>query len=563
MPDNDGTFRPGISKQALLGYAAVFVSFLIIFAVPLWDIDLWWHLATGRYIVEHRSLLAADPFSYTSGHDSSLRAIILNGYWLSQVILYQAHSVFGNYGIIAFRVLVLISILFMVLRIGRRLGAEDPALIIVLVMTGFVSRRFTGERPQLFSFLLAPVVFYLLNDLKEAYSAQRIASSEQQEEAYSVKRVASMGQQKEASGVQHNTPYTLHPSRLSHNVTRCPLPPARYFLLPLTMLLWANLHRGFMMGTALIALFGVSETVRLYLKRGIDKPFLKGCLIMAVAISASFINPNTYKPYLELIVFQASALQQRTSEYLSPVTLMLHRQYLVSYWLYLTASAIVFGLSSRRMDKTNLLIFVFLAALSLSAFRYIPFFVFVTAPYVALYLSDILKIPLPPNGRGEKKGTLYFARPISVLAALLVIATFMFMLKSFDSTLGSALRHPTMARRFPEKAASFIEEHHLPGRIFNHFNWGGYLIWRLYPERRVFIDGRALSLKAFSDYTEILWDKDKWKALLGYYGVRVIVMPRSNPLTGELYELINRLYEDPDWALVYSDDTAMVFLNRQ
>ena len=47
------------------------------------------------------------------------------------------------------------------------------------------------------------------------------------------------------------------------------------------------------------------------------------------------------------------------------------------------------------------------------------------------------------------------------------------------------------ASHFPSRAVDFLAQHHLPGPIFNHYDWGGYLIWRLHPEYPVFVDGRA------------------------------------------------------------------------
>ncbi|MBI5894038.1 MAG: hypothetical protein HZB79_10430 [Deltaproteobacteria bacterium] len=490
--------------MGLLAFLAVLSSFAIILSVPLWDIDLWYHLATGRYILEHKTLLSYDPFSYTTGEITPFQTVNLKGYWLAQIIFYSAYAVFGNYGIIVLRVLLLVLALSTIFFIGQRIKASKPILLIFIMLAGFISQHFTGERPQLFSFLLTPIVLYLLNDLKKKYTCQ--------------------------------TKITIE----------------SFILLPLIMLVWANLHRGFIIGTALIAIFGISEAINLFFKKELNKSFLSACAIMIIAVFASFINPNTYRPYIDVVMFEGSVLQQRISEYTPPIMLGIkYGQFLPAYWIYLLVCLSAFILHFKRIDRTNFIIFAFLMLLSMSAFRYIPFFVYSTSPYAALYLSRVIE--------GRKKLQI----TAKALVCMTLLITFIFAYTGFENTLGSALKNPLNERRFPEGAVSFIHKSRPSGRIFNHFNWGGYLIWRLYPDYKVFIDSRTLNLKALSDYTYILWDKNRWKGLLDSYDVKIIIMPGLNNFTGELYELANYLYEDKDWHLVYRDDTALIFLRGQ
>ena len=106
--------------------------------------------------------------------------------------------------------------------------------------------------------------------------------------------------------------------------------------------------------------------------------------------------------------------------------------------------------------------------------------------------------------------------------------------------------------------------------MFNTYEYGGYLIWRTWPQQRVFIDGRALSDSLFMDYGRILYNhenNDGSKSadeLLDQYGIDVIMMNTFEATSGTFYVLAPAL-ADPNqhtWKLVYNDAAAMVFLRH-
>ncbi len=103
--------------------------------------------------------------------------------------------------------------------------------------------------------------------------------------------------------------------------------------------------------------------------------------------------------------------------------------------------------------------------------------------------------------------------------------------------------------------------------MFNTYEFGGYLMWRLWPQERVFIDGRALSESVFNDYARILYNhsnKDggpSAEELLDQYGIRTIVMNGFEYSQGGTYNLMLSLSLDQTkWKLVYSDPQAVVFM---
>jgi len=123
--------------------------------------------------------------------------------------------------------------------------------------------------------------------------------------------------------------------------------------------------------------------------------------------------------------------------------------------------------------------------------------------------------------------------------------------------------------RYPAGAAEFLAAHQVTDRMFNTYEYGGYLTWRLWPRQRVFIDGRALSEQVFRDYARILYNHDdsggkSAAQLLDQYGAQVIVMNTFEYVTGTVYLLAPAL-ADPaqtEWKLVYRDAQALVWMRR-
>jgi hypothetical protein len=123
--------------------------------------------------------------------------------------------------------------------------------------------------------------------------------------------------------------------------------------------------------------------------------------------------------------------------------------------------------------------------------------------------------------------------------------------------------------KVPVKAADFLLQHHIRGRIFNTYAQGGYLLWRLYPEQQVFQDGRALSEMLYQDSQRINMNTSNVGGkssdeLLNQYGVDVIVMDGFEPLSGLAYYLPAAL-ADPaqkEWKLVYQDIHDVIYMRH-
>jgi hypothetical protein len=161
--------------------------------------------------------------------------------------------------------------------------------------------------------------------------------------------------------------------------------------------------------------------------------------------------------------------------------------------------------------------------------------------------------------RFPRARALAWAVPLLIAAAVLV---------GFWRGAFFQLRVATWAT--PAGAADYLLANHAAGPLFNTYEQGGYLIWRLAPEQRVFIDGRALSDSVNRDYRQILdnrgTDADRVTGpradLLNRYGVQVVVMNTLDYVSGALYPLALALAnpESSDWQLAYDDSQDLIFV---
>jgi hypothetical protein len=110
---------------------------------------------------------------------------------------------------------------------------------------------------------------------------------------------------------------------------------------------------------------------------------------------------------------------------------------------------------------------------------------------------------------------------------------------------------------FPVEAVDWLEQHPPAGNGFNYFIWGGYLLYRSWPERTVFIDGQtdfygeALSRQ----YVQVVTLTGDWEDVLDQYQVRWVLMPADSAL-------VKALRDHPDWGVAYQDSTAAIMSKR-
>jgi hypothetical protein len=211
------------------------------------------------------------------------------------------------------------------------------------------------------------------------------------------------------------------------------------------------------------------------------------------------------------------------------------------------------ALSPRRIHVRNLLLVQATVPAALRSMRHIPILVLVLVPV----LADLAESWLQQRGAGQflQAGHRPPTRRI-VLANLLVLVAFStFTLLRLRQVLAS--QEQTEAQHFPQAAAAFLSRERPPGPILNHYNFGGYFIWKLYPQP-VFIDGRAdvYGDQFMNEFAASYHLTGDWSLPLRRWDIRTLVLPPDAPL-------ITTLRSSPAWTQIYADSSAAVLTKRQ
>jgi hypothetical protein len=481
---------------SLLQTRRVFVAILALglftmAARGITDPDVWWHLRTGQLILQNHSLFHTDPYSFTRFGQPWI-----NHEWLSEVLLFGLYRVAGFGGlIVAFAVVIAATFLLVFAR-----SAGRPYLASLMTLWGAVaSAPSWGVRPQMFSLLLASIFLVLLE------------ASEQR-------------------------------------------PRLLWWTVPL-MLLWANLHAGYPIGLAFIALFLLGEALEAAIG---PEPWPRSAprlklLAMAFGLCLALValNPNGVQIYrYPFETLRSAAMHRFIHEWFSPD---FHDPTYLPLLLMLLALVAGLALLPRSPRLRSLLLVLATIPAALRSIRHIPILVLVIVPV----LAELAHTWLQRSGMNR-----LFRTPLTGSASRTLAINFV-VLFAFAGFTVLRVRHVVSrqaeveAKNFPATAAAFLEQRHPPGPMMNHYNWGGYFIWKLYPQYRVFMDGRAdvYGDTLMTDFGDCYHLTGNWRKSLQAWSIQTVVLPPDAPL-------ITALRSGPDWEQIYSDSEAVILTRR-
>jgi hypothetical protein len=121
----------------------------------------------------------------------------------------------------------------------------------------------------------------------------------------------------------------------------------------------------------------------------------------------------------------------------------------------------------------------------------------------------------------------------------------------------STRRAADESQNFPVAAVEFMRSNSLPQPVYNEYGWGGYMIWKLYPDYRVYIDGRA-DVYGDAYIEEFLKTHDgvaAWREPLERVGVRTVFVSPDSPLA-------SLLREEAGWHKAFEDKQAVIFVKE-
>ena len=439
--------RPLTSALSRNAYPLAVASAVFIVAVglPSTDSDTYWQLATGRWMLDHREFLRQDIFSSTvAGVHFGI------GEWLAQLAFAASFAMGGWAGIAILRATLIAVSAFFAVCLARR-GATPSWISLPLVVgTLLISKITWTDRPLLFTLVLFPAVLELLVSLPVGFSR-------------------------------------------------------RLLVLPALFLVWSNLHSGYPLGLAVVAVFA-AETVLTNGRRGAPLVF-----IAIACVAVTFLNPAPLDftgAARELVLHPPRFL----AEYLPPDVVTPAGALFAAFLMLVIGSALLRAGSLREAVVLAPLLY-----LAFNAQRHMVFFSFAATAFLGPRLTE-----LAPLWRR-------FELPVRIrlpVATVLVIA-------ALASVVSAPVRPDD--RAYPVGALDSLRSD--SGVLLNEYDWGGYLIFNL-PERPVFIDGRYVPYLGgvLDDYRALVGLRPGWHDLLDKYKVTELLLRPERPLAVALRE---------------------------
>lgn len=318
----------------------------------------------------------------------------------------------------------------------------------------------------------------------------------------------------------------------------------RLWLFPVVMLLWANTHGAFVAGF-LIWLGHLGGWLWDYLQGQNTKEIgIQLLKIGIVSLVVTLINPVGWQLWENSLGYVGSRfLVDQTIEYQSP---NFHNWSTWPFLIMVMLGILLPGLGARLRSHEAFLLAGW-TALSLYSARNIPLFAILAAPYLGKALEAVLARVTFLQAieqrifRVERNLHGAFYPLVSILIAMIVI-------QARPATI-----HQFNANKFPVEAVEWLEVHPQEGKMFNNFIWGGYLLYRLWPQQTVFIDGQTdfYGEALTREYTQVMRLEDGWETILQKYDVSWVIVQSGQPL-------VQALRDKMGWRIVYQDHTTTI-----
>jgi hypothetical protein len=472
--------------------AGVLIVILGLFIGPEQDPDFWWHLRIGQWMVDTGQLPSTDIFTYTVASH-----VWTDHEYLTEVLMWRIYSTLGLASlIVAFGLLTWAGFWLIYLQVRRQ-----PFVFIGLGLAigAVAGAPIWGPRAQMITFALSCLELYWIHG------------------------------------------YLSGRSRAIN-------------LFPFVMVLWANLHGGWVIGFVWLGVALAAELVmwawdqenpayRMHVRRLVVITAASG---LAVAATPHFLSLYPYPFQTEGSVAQQKLIVEWFSPDFHQVFL---RPFEAMFFL------LIGGFALRRPSLYEFLLTVVALFLALQSVRNIALFVAATTPVLINTYGSWWK-----EFAAARKWTFNLPpRPLfAAITAVVLVAILSLTLARVGSAIAPERQQQLDASSYPVGAADWLAAHPNVGtHMFNQYGWGGYLANRFYPEqnRRVFIFGEAALMgdPLLNEYEDVVSLRPDWKQVMDRYGVDYVVYNKGEALA-------NVLATEPDWTVVYSDDVAVIYV---
>ncbi|HXG92279.1 MAG TPA: hypothetical protein VNN73_07910 [Blastocatellia bacterium] len=490
-------------------FLRLFFSTLAAGALLLNDGDTGWHLVTGEGILSTFKIPYSDPYSHTMpGAPWTAHE------WFAEVLFALAHRLMGLNGVVllATATLALTFFFLYLFLLHRKVNPVVAAFFVII--TSWASTLHWLARPHIFSLPLT-LAFVVILELYQ---------------------------------------------RDSKNYLKW---------LPALMLLWVNLHGGYVFGLMLMLIYTGGNLLISFSKsekrERARASFKKLGLITLATFLATFLNPQG--PAILIFPFHLVGRQfimDNVSEWMSP---NFHKQGVFAFMLLLFIATLI--LSRKKPDIFEASVTLLLIYMSLYSVRYVPLLAIIVAPIAASRFGPALdrlseswssvkiirEIRDISKAISENVTSLEMRFNHHLWVYIAVAACFIVALNGGRLGQNQLMDYKHDKDHFPVEALDFALANGISGNMFNNDGWGGYIIYKSYPRYRVFMDGRSdmYGVPLLKEYMKVATVKLDYEEVLDKYNVTWMIFNANSPVC-------QLLAATGKWKLIYADTTADVLV---
>jgi len=477
----------------------------------LGDGDTGWHIRTGEWILAHHSVPRVDLFSFSKPGQSWFA-----WEWMWDVFFAAIHNYSGLTGVVFVNIALLGLVFVLLYRLVCRQTSNSLVALGVTFLAMAASSLHWLARPHLLAWVLLLIFCLVLDEIRKGR-----------------KRL--------------------------------------FWVLPLLTAVWTNVHGSFFIGIALLLIYGFGDLVEGWLwssseSKGATFQRARMLLLCAWACSvATLLNPYGLNLHRHVIAYLLDTRQLDNIGEFQSISFHLHGAIYFEAMLFLALFAVCWCGGRRRV--ADVLIVAAWTHLALLSCRNIPIFAFFAAPLVAGMIQDVAartatsssasiirRLASTVRDLGSEFCELERVPRLHLVSAGAVLA--LALLFTAPNRPGSFVAEYD-PHLYPVAALKVLESH-VDSRIFADDQWGDYLIYKLYPRYKVFIDGRSDFYGADFDnrLLNLVNAHYDWESSLSEFGIDTVLVRADAPL-------VEALKKSRQWSVVYDDGFAIVFRAEQ
>ena len=474
-------------------FALVFYLILILGTNLIRDGDPGRHITLGKYMIENKMVITKDLFSYTiHGQPIAVHE------WFSEVIYGAAYLFMGLNGVILAAAILLSTTSVLILR--ELIDRDTPRLLA-------------------FGLTLWAVVITMIHWLARPHLVTYLCL------ALYVSLIGRIYRDKDAS----------------------------LWAIGATVLLWANSHGGFIYGVVVWGAYFVGWLIENFkTPNWFSSPIFKKLASAGiVSFLASLLNPaglglwNISVGYVSKKYFVDRISEYRSVDFHSPGAW--------PFWVFMALALLLILRAEKKQSLGEAFLIAGFTALGVYSVRNVPPYAIVVVPLVGTYFTPYFE---------SVKGLIRFNTSIEILERnlrgtlwpLLVIIICASMLLSGAKLDAFKQGYQFNKYEFPVEAVDWLQENPQSGNMFNWFRWGGYLIYLLWPDQLVFMDGQTeyFGERLTRQHDQILEAQTGWQDAIAEHDIQWMLVPVNSRI-----DLV--LQESQNWKTLYRDETAVIF----